>query len=167
MMTPADRRYLLAAEGWLELGDWQSANDELDQIQPPLRAHPDVLKMRVEISSVAGNWHHVVEVAGTLAREFPDDPFGHVRLAYALHELKRTAEAFDALSPVVARFPKDWVIPYNLACYTAQLGRIAEARDWLDRALKISDQPTLTRLEAMDDPDLAPLWKEDKKSKTG
>jgi thioredoxin-like negative regulator of GroEL len=107
-MSPADQRHLLAAQGWLELGDWKSAHDELENIQPKMRAHPDVLKMRVDVYSAAEKWDYVIEIAATLARLLPDHAFSHVRLAYALHELKRTQEAWDALLPVADKFPTEW-----------------------------------------------------------
>jgi hypothetical protein len=40
---------LEAAEGWFELGDLVSANNELDEITPEERAYPAVLIMRYEI----------------------------------------------------------------------------------------------------------------------
>lgn len=55
-LDDADMRNLLAAQGWLELGDWKSANDELENIQSQMRAHPDVLKIRVEVYSAAKKW---------------------------------------------------------------------------------------------------------------
>ena len=57
---------------------------------------------------------------------------------------------------MVDRFPKVWTIPYNLACYCAQLGRLDECRDWVKRAMAI-DAGTVRRA-AIDDPDLKPLW---------
>jgi hypothetical protein len=44
-------RHIQAAEGWLDLGDWQSANEELENVTPRLRAHPAVLEMRFRIYS--------------------------------------------------------------------------------------------------------------------
>jgi hypothetical protein len=41
------------------------------------------------------------------------------------------------------------------------LGDLAGARQWLDRAFEVGDAQTL-KLEALDDPDLAPLWNESK-----
>ena len=41
-----DQRHLAAAQGWLGLGDWLEANEELDQIAPGIRAHPAVLSLR-------------------------------------------------------------------------------------------------------------------------
>src|ERR1041385_6401839 len=38
--------HLRAAEGWLEIGDYISANEELENIAPTRRAHPTVLNLR-------------------------------------------------------------------------------------------------------------------------
>lgn len=151
------QRYVEAAEGWLALGDWRSANEELENIEAPLRAHPDVLKMRVEIFSAAKRWDYVIAIASTFARQLPDHPFGHVRLAFALHELKRTKEAWEILLPVAEKFPDQWIVPYNLACYAAQLGDLVGARDWLAQAFTVGDSQAL-KLASLEDPDLAPLW---------
>jgi hypothetical protein len=70
--------------------------------------------------------------------------------------MKRTQEAFDKLLPVAQRFPRVWAIPYNLACYCAQLGRLDECEQWFKQAMLI-DQRTVQRA-ALDDPDLKPLW---------
>lgn len=98
-MSPADRHHLRAAEGWLELGDWHESNEELERITPSMRAHPDVLRMRVEIYSAAKRWEYAAEVASTLSRIAPDEAFGHVRLAFALHELKRPARRWKRSCP--------------------------------------------------------------------
>lgn len=148
---------LRAAEGWLELGDWRSAEEELAQIRPELQDHLMVLKLRVEVQSIAKQWERVVELAGVLIGHVPEQSLGYLRRAYALHELKRTKEAWDTLLPVVGKFLDEWVVPYNLACYAAQLGEIETARKWLDRAYKLGDAKTLKQ-EARRDPDLAPLW---------
>jgi hypothetical protein len=41
-----DALHFQAAGGWLELGNWREANEELENITPALRAHPDVLAVR-------------------------------------------------------------------------------------------------------------------------
>ena len=156
-ITSSDATHLLAAQGWLEDYDWASASAELESIQPTLKAHPDGLRMRVEFYSAAKRWDYVIEAASTLAKQFPDDSFWHLRLAYALHELKRTQEAWNALLPAADRFPDQWVFPYNLACYACQMGRLDDAREWLERAFALGDAKAL-KLEALDDPDLAALW---------
>ena len=51
-----DGRHLRAAEGWLELGDFVSASDELEEISAQERAHPGVLSLRYAIYSKVGRW---------------------------------------------------------------------------------------------------------------
>jgi tetratricopeptide (TPR) repeat protein len=156
-LSHPDSHRLNAAEGWLELGDWLEANEELENIAPQNRAHPDVLKLRVKIYSAAKKWEMAATVAGGLVQMLPEESFCYVKRAFALHELKRTQEAWDALLPVADKFPDEWVIPYNLACYAAQLGWIKEAENWFKRAMKL-DEKAVQHL-AIDDPNLEPLWK--------
>ena len=47
----------------------------------------------------------------------PDEPVGWIHRSYVLHEQKRTREAWDLLLPAAKKFPEDFTIPYNLACY--------------------------------------------------
>lgn len=54
----------------------------------------------------------------------PDHAFGHVRLAYALQELKRTKEAWNTLLPA--------------------------ARDWLAQAFRFSNAKEI-KLQAIED----------------
>jgi len=56
-----------SAAGWLGLGDWQSAKAELDELTPTLRAHPDVLKMRVAIHCAARQFDRAATISDTLA----------------------------------------------------------------------------------------------------
>ena len=39
-----DTMHSEAAAGWIQLGDYDSANDELEKIRAEWRAHPDVLE---------------------------------------------------------------------------------------------------------------------------
>jgi Flp pilus assembly protein TadD len=78
-------------------------------------------------------------------------------LAYALHEQKRTQEAWNVLLPVADKFPDDATIRYNLACYACQLGRLDQARAWLEKAFALGNARKM-KLMALEDPDLRPLW---------
>lgn len=149
-------RQLQAAEGWLGLGDWREAERELGQIPPQLRSCSEARRVQCEIRSAAGDWEEAARIAKHLMESEPKDPFGYVRSAYALHELKRTQEAWDTLLPAVPIFPKEWVIPYNLACYASQLGKLDTAWDWLKRAAEVSSRQSI-REKALEDPDLRPL----------
>ncbi len=152
----SDRLHLDAARGWLGLGNWREANDELDQITPVLRAHADVLRVRWEICTQANQWELGYEIANALAAKRPRDSFGVIHAAYALCQLKRTQAAHDLLSGVVEEFPKDQAIRYDLACYCCQLGELKEAIDHLERAIDLAGNDI--RHRALDDPALEPLW---------
>ena len=155
LSTP-DSHHLRAAQGWLELGNPLEANGELERITPELRSHPDILDLRWHIDAQANKWAACVEIADTLIKLDPSRSDAWIHRSYALHRVNRTQEAFDKLLPVANKFPQVWTIPYNLACYSAQLGRLDESQEWLKRAMGI-DAQTVQRV-AMDDPDLKPLW---------
>ena len=154
-----DRRHLEAAEGWLGLGNQIEAFEELEQISPQLRVHPDVLELRWQIYAKDGQWEPCVDIARALTKLAPARPYGWLHLAYSLHELKRTKEAGDVLIPIVDKFPKEDLMRYNLACYACQLGNLKEAGQWLEKAFAIGDSKQL-KLMALDDPDLEKLWRE-------
>ena len=154
-----DRRHLEAAEGWLGLGNQIEVFEELEQISPQLRVHPDVLELRWQIYAKEKKWEACVNIARAIAKLAPSHPHGWIHLAYSLHELKRTKEAWDVLISIVDKFPKEHLMRYNLACYACQLGKLKESWVWLERAFSIGDSKQL-KLMALDDPDLEPLWTE-------
>jgi tetratricopeptide (TPR) repeat protein len=155
--TISDKRHLEAAEGWLGLGDWAEANEELENITPQLRGHPQVLGVRFQIYAKAKKWEYAVEIARAISDLLPENPFGHFHLAYSLHELKRTKEAYDVLIAVVDKFPTEHLIRYNLACYACRLGSLREAYQWLEKAVDLAGKEDI-RQTALDDPDLEELW---------
>ena len=158
-LEPPDSFHLQAAQGWLELGNQTEAKDELGKIATALRSHPDVLKVRWEVYAAGRSWDAALEVAAALIQLDPEDPLGWVHRSYCLHELKRTAEARDNLLRVVSKFHLSATMRYNLACYECQLGRLAEAKDWLQKAFALGDEKKM-KLVALEDPDLEPLRRE-------
>lgn len=162
-LEPPDCHFLDAATGWLMLGNLAESRAEFQQLQPSLSEHPLVLDFEWRLLAQEERWLEAAAAGERLLRVNPDDVNAWVNRSYALHELRRTREAFDQLLPAAGRFPKEMIIPYNLACYTCQLGDLAAARRWLDRALAFSEnaQQELHRLQsALEDPDLQSLWPE-------
>jgi hypothetical protein len=157
-LQPPDSHHLRAAEGWIGLGNWREASEELEAISPAQWAHPDVLEVRWHICAQAKKWDACLDVAEATIKLEPNDPGAWIHRSFALRRLKGLQEALDQLVSAADRFPKVWVIPYNLACYCAQLGRLDESRAWLKRAISINE-PIVKRV-ALDDPDLEPLWNE-------
>ena len=153
-----DRMALQRAQGWLELRLPLEANEELDEIRPAMRAHPEVLKLRYLVYDASKKWDMALEIASCLHRQLPDDPWGGTHAGTALFELGRTQEAKDLTLKLAVQFPKDWPVRYNLACYCAKLGEIKEAQEWFTAAMAI-DAKTVRRV-GIADPDLEPLWQE-------
>lgn len=114
-----------------------------------------MLDVRWHISANAKQWDACVNIAGATLKLDPNRPAAWIHRSFAWHKLKRTQEAFNNLLPVADRFPKVWTIPYNLACYCAQLGRLDESQEWLTKA-RVIDERTV-KLAAVDDSDLKPL----------
>lgn len=160
-LQPPDSHHLLAAVGWLELGNPSEALQELTRLSPGNRKHPDVMEVEWTIQSGMKNWEKCVGIAREMTTLAPERVFGWVHLSFALHELKRTVEAYESLLSVLDRFPQDWLLSYNLACYACQMGNLPEASRWLAGAMIKGDRKKITEM-AQNDADLAPLFKEEK-----
>jgi Flp pilus assembly protein TadD len=151
-----DSFHLRAAEGWIGLGDYAAASEQLRQITPKKCSHPAVQKAQWQICVNAKNWEAALEVASSMVLLNPEESLGWSHVSYALHGLKRTAEARDNLLRVVDTFSDNATMRYNLACYECQLGRIEEAKGWLLEAFKLGDKRRMKQM-ALNDSDLEPL----------
>lgn len=158
-IEPADLHRLNAAEGWLELGNILEADAELDKLTPQLRARPLVLHLRWRVCAQAKKWDECVEIASTLTRMMPNDEQSLVNLGNSLYFSGRTQEAFDQVSAVMHRFPRNAILRYNLGCYACQLGMLDVARILLGEAFALDEKNELRRM-ALEDPDLKPLWED-------
>jgi tetratricopeptide (TPR) repeat protein len=157
-LEPPDTFHLSAAVGWLGLGNWREANEELEKITFALRGHPDVLEVRLEIYSKAGEWKRAAEIAGALVKIRPDDPQFWISSAFATRRMAGGGipQAKEILTTAQPLFPKEPLIPYNLACYDCQIGEHQEALKWLAIAFDLGDGNKLKSM-ALADPDLEPL----------
>lgn len=149
---------LRAAEGWIELKLPAEALLELEAIDPSERELLPVLEMFWRVYTEWHKWQPAYEVAVRLVEQFPETVGGWIDRAYALRRMKGGGlePAFEALLPALKLFPLEPVIPYNLACYCAQMEKVIEARDWLEQAMVIGDRKVLRKM-ALADPDLEPL----------
>jgi tetratricopeptide (TPR) repeat protein len=158
-LLPPEAFHLQGAAGWLALGNVKESRAELEQLSAAHREHPDVLESWWRVFSEEKNWPAAFECGAKLSVVAPSRATGWIAQAFALHELKRTREAYELLHSVVGRFREHFVIPYNLACYQCQLGNKEEALKWLQRAIDAADAKTIHEM-AMEDADLSPLRKE-------
>ena len=159
-LGPPDSHHLLAAQGWLELDNPSEAGEEIARISPENLEHPDVLEVRWAVCASGERWEAGLAVAETLLRAAPERASGWLHRAYALRRVKNGGlqRAWEALLPCFDKFPKAEVIPYNLACYAAQMGRLDEAWEWLHKAMEAAGDVDAIKNMALADKDLEALW---------
>jgi hypothetical protein len=157
-LQPQDAMHLQAAAGWIELGDLGSANDELGRITPSSRAHPDVLDLWWLIYSHHEKWDMCLDIASAIVKMAPDRSSGWVDKAYSLRwSGAGVNKAQTVLHEAAKKFPVDWTIQYNLACYCALLHQRVEAKNHLRKACALGESVTVLGM-ARDDADLESLW---------
>ena len=150
------RHHVKAAAGWVELSCPAEALKELDAMPTDQRGHPEALDVEWKALTGMGKWKRALAVAERLVDLTPDEVAGWIHRSYCLHELKKTREAMELLDPAYPRFPDDFIVPYNLACYACQLGDLVSAKSWLERAFKRGKRKIVKRM-ALGDEDLKPL----------
>ncbi|MBI2947202.1 MAG: tetratricopeptide repeat protein [Verrucomicrobia bacterium] len=156
-IQPPDRHFLLAAQGWLELGNQTEAFKELRKISPEFTGHPEVIKAR---------WKLYSEIKGEKGTQVIADIISELDLSSVLSQVHRTRGFNVTLrrprpsgETVMAslKLPLLFAVPYNLACYACQLGNLKEAWEWLQVAVELCDAEEIRNL-ALNDTDLEPLW---------
>lgn len=160
MWEPPDTFYLSSAVGWLELGNPAEANAELDRISPQLRATPEVLSVRLSLAWTQKKWLEAESFARELVQLQPEVSSHWTSLAYAARRKPEGSidEAKAILLKASELFPQESLICYNLSCYEAQLGSLATAQEWLEKAYVLGGKKEIQRMAA-EDPDLEPLRK--------
>lgn len=152
----SDSLQFSAAQGWLELGSPVEAEADLVKMSPAARETIPVLELEWEIRSRLLHWERGLEIAERLVLLAPDDSGSHVKKAYALHELRRTRDAWNCLMAVRNQFPDVALIRYNLACYACQMGDLSDSVYWLENAFRLGNRHDLKRM-ALEDGDLEAL----------
>ena len=154
-LSNPDQQHLRAAHGFIELGMFEEASEELEEIDPFCRHLPEVLRARVVIYQALKKWELMAVVAKKLVEWNPDEPGFAIDWAYATRRAESIHIAHAILTRAADLHPDHDLIQFNLACYEAQLGNIAAAKKHLSRATKIDAK--FSRM-ALNDPDLEPLW---------
>jgi hypothetical protein len=160
-IEPPHTHYLSAAQGWTELGNLAEARKELGQIPAGLQEHPGVLEARWAICVEEKDWATALAIAEKHMGVAPESVAGWVHRAYAMRRAPGGGlqAAWDALFPVMEKFPEESIVPYNLACYACQLQQLDVARLMFSRALMVGGRNQVKQM-ALNDPDLQPLWEE-------
>lgn len=154
-LKPPDQQHWQAAVGYVELGMFQDANDQLEKIDPFNRAALEVLEVRLAIYHGLKKWELMREIAKRLADFQPNDIQWITSYAYATRRAESIRAAKEILLNAEPRFPKEAIIKYNLACYCCQMGDIQNAKNYLKKVFEIDLN---WRMAALEDEDLKPLW---------
>jgi Flp pilus assembly protein TadD len=158
--TPSEipKRHREAAQGWLMLGRPDYAREELDQLPAAVRRAPETAELEWRICAAMEDWEAACALGRRLTRRHPERPAGWILHAYALRRVPASgvARAREVLEAAAEKFPREPVIPYNLACYAAVEGRREEAWEWLQRARRLAGAAPIRKL-ALADEDLAAL----------
>lgn len=150
---------LRAAEGWIELGLVEEARAELAELGPELRNGADGLEVQWLLFAERGHWDAAFAVAQQSVELHPQMEGGWIHRAYAARRRPSGGLplARELLRPAVELFPKSHSIPFNMACYAAQLGQLDDAWKWLEHSAQVGSWAKMREM-ALRDPDLEPLW---------
>lgn len=149
-MTDIERR-IIAAQGYVELGLFAEAREELDALPEKMLNRTDVVELTVLLLMGEQRWEEALAHSRRLCAAEPDEPGGFIHAAYCLHEMGRTREAVDVLIRGPASLQGKAVFFYNMGCYRARLGELDAAVEMLQAAF--SKDGSLRRA-ARRDPDL-------------
>ena len=144
-----------SAEGWIELGNYAEAAEELHAFPSDLKSTTAWLRLWVRIYAATHMWPNVEAMCETLLRHAPDDPFAIFHQAEALHRQGRSREAFSVFQYAPLTFKQGAPYFYALARYLCATGQHSLALSCLGKAF--DSDPSL-RLEALDDADLQAVW---------
>lgn len=122
MFSPEDRQHFDAAQGWIGLGQFLEATEELEALTPAARARPEVLLERVRIYALAKRWDYLLEIGNALLAAYAKHPEFNYHMARACAQTGRLEDAREFL-----------IVPF-----TSEDGRA-----WKLRAL---DDPLLSRV---------------------
>ena len=152
-MKPGE--HLTTAEGFLDLGMVDEAWEQLEEIEPLERAHPSVVEMRLRILERMGRFEMGAEIARGVVRVKPDEldlwllGSRHVRAA------EGALASLEFLLCCGDRFNGKAAFWFELACLHCQVGDLIRTAECTRRAV---DLDRSLQMQALDHPDLAPLW---------
>jgi thioredoxin-like negative regulator of GroEL len=126
-LEPEDQRSLTAAEGYIEVGMFLDADEELERVSPEVRHLPELLAARVDIYRALGKWELVQTVAERLAEHDSDNVEWSLSLALAIRRAESIEAARAILLAASEKHPGEAIVHHNLARFACDSVNIAEA----------------------------------------
>lgn len=143
------------AQGYFELGLYEDSLEAIEELPPAQRTSIPIIQLQASIYMKLEAWHLLGAMGSALVRFKPEEAQHWMWFAYATRRSDSIESAEKILRDALNHHPDDGTVHYNLACYTAQIGRLDEARQFLTEAIRLD--PDYQKM-ALDDPDLEPLW---------
>ncbi|HJT81899.1 MAG TPA: hypothetical protein VJ719_11935 [Chthoniobacterales bacterium] len=150
-------RKLLAVEGFIDLGMYEEAERELNELDPAYLAFEETLVMQLCVFAGLQKWKEARDLAISLADQDPNNAQWTIWSASAACRLQSVEAAKKILVQALDSHPDNANIHYNLSCYETRLRHFHKAQRHLLRAIQLDPR---FRLLAMDDADLQPLFAE-------
>ena len=131
------QRHVLASSRYLELGMSDDAALALEEIEPEDKTRTEVLGARIALYITAKKWDMAAAVASHLVKVRPENAGWWISLANALRRTESVEKAEAVLLRAQTIHPKVAMIAFNLACYASVTGRMEEAKERLQNAIKL------------------------------
>jgi predicted Zn-dependent protease len=151
LLSMTFERNIRAAEGYADLGMYDDALAELDELDPDEQERLETLRMRAEIVLRKRDWRSALRLSLKACQLYPNESSGFIHAAFCLHELGRTQDAKQTLLDGPAKLLDEPVYYYNLGCYDAVLGNLDQAKAYLHASFRLDKS---FRDMAKNDPDL-------------
>jgi tetratricopeptide (TPR) repeat protein len=128
-------RALNEAQGYLQLGMPEEAVIALDALDSEERQRIEVLMLRTVCLRVGGRWPEMRDTARVLVGRYPLEPEFWISLADATRHAESIQEALALLLVSERFFPNHAHVAFQIGCYYCRLGKLAEARQYLEKAI--------------------------------
>jgi lipopolysaccharide biosynthesis regulator YciM len=92
-----DKQFFEVASGYVELGMYLDANEQLEKVDPFNRAAPEILALRIEIYQGLEKWELMAEIAKRLTEFDQNNPQWPVSFAYATRRANSVEAAKEIL----------------------------------------------------------------------
>jgi predicted Zn-dependent protease len=147
-------RLIRAAEGYCELGLFDDALAQLNELTKEQRERLEAIRMRIDILLRQKQWQAALELSLRMCELYEKENYGYVHAAFCLHELGRTLDAKQILLDGPSGLLEEAIYYYNLACYDTALGNLDQAKAYLRASFQLDKS---LRELAKNDPDLAAI----------
>jgi hypothetical protein len=152
LMNPEHR--FKAAEGWIELGEFREAGEELNRLPDKLKSSLDFVELWIRVYAGLKDWQRAQILSDSILAMHSDNEFALFHKAEALHQQRKSGDAVLLIGQT--NYGRNTAFGlYNLARYLCANGKPSDALTSLGFAF---DRDKSLRLKALDDPDLESVW---------